>query len=49
MICKYGRLHNENVPGFSPYNGLQWGPNGPKETFSTNYKLVQRALNDSRR
>jgi len=22
------KVFDENIPGFSPYNGLQWGPNG---------------------
>jgi len=36
---------------FSPYNGLQWGPNSSrsKRHFQCKLKTVQRALNDSRR
>jgi len=36
---------------FSPYNGLQWGPNGSRSKLEFQCKLqtVQRALNDSRR
>jgi len=24
------KVFDENIPGFSPYNGLQWGPNGSR-------------------
>jgi len=36
---------------FSPYNGLQWEPNGSrsKRKFQCKLQTVQRALNDSRR
>jgi len=32
------KVFDENIPGFSPYNGLQWEPNGsgPKDSFSAN-------------
>jgi len=39
----------ENIPGFfSPYNGLQWEPNGSRSKRHFQYKLqtVQRALNE---
>jgi len=34
---------DENIPGFSAYNGLQWEPNG-----SRSKRQLQRALNDTR-
>jgi len=24
------KIFDENIPGFSPYNGLQWEPNGSR-------------------
>jgi len=35
---------------FSPYNALQWGPNGSrfKWQFQCKLQTVQRALNDTR-
>jgi len=24
------KVFDENIPVFSPYNGLQWGPNGSR-------------------
>jgi len=24
------KVFDENIPGFSPYNGLQWEPDGPR-------------------
>jgi len=33
------KLFDENIPGFSPYNGLQWEPNGSRSkrpSFSAN-------------
>jgi len=33
---------------FSPYNGLQWGPNGSRSKWEFQMQL-QRALNDTRR
>jgi len=28
------KVFDENIPGFSPYNGLHWEPNGSNERFS---------------
>jgi len=38
------KVFNENIPGFSPYNGLQWEPNGstPNESFSAASKGFKR-------
>jgi len=44
------KVFDENIPGFSPYNALQWEPSGSRSKRHFQYKLqtVQRALNDSR-
>jgi len=44
------KVFDENIPGFSPYKGLQWEPNGSrsKRQFQCKLQTVQRALNDSR-
>jgi len=39
------KVFDENIPGFSPYNGLQWEPNevqGPNESFSAASKCFKR-------
>jgi len=45
------KVFDENIPGFSPYNGLQWEPNGSrfKRQFQCKLQTVERALNDFRR
>jgi len=30
FIRKEIKVFDENIPGFSPYNGLQWEPNGSR-------------------
>jgi len=30
------KVFDENIPGFSPYNGLQWEPNGSRSKCSFN-------------
>jgi len=37
------KVFDENIPGFSPYNALQWEPNGSrfKNSFSANCKLFK--------
>jgi len=47
------KVFDENIPGYiyiSPYNGLQWEPNGSrsKRQFQCKLQPVQRALNDTR-
>jgi len=31
----------ENIPGFSPYNGLQWEPNGSRSKWEFQCKLFK--------
>jgi len=40
------KVFDENIPGFSPFNGLQGEPNGSR--FQCKLQTIQRALNDSR-
>jgi len=28
------KVFDENIPGFSPYNGLQWEPNGSRSKIA---------------
>jgi len=44
FIRKEIKVFDENIPGFSLYNGLYWEPNDPNESFSA----ASKALNDSR-
>jgi len=40
------KVFDENIPGFSPYNGLHWEANGSR--FKWFQFQLQRALNDTR-
>jgi len=41
LVEKKLRFLMKTFQDFSPYNTLQWSPNGPKDTFSTNCKLFE--------
>jgi len=45
------KVFDENIPAFSPNNGLQWEPNGSRSKREIQFKLqtVKRDLNNSRR
>jgi len=34
-------VFDENIPAFSPYNGLQWGPNESFSAASKGFKRLQ--------
>jgi len=36
------KVFDENIPAFSPFNGLHWEPNGPSESFSAASKCFKR-------
>jgi len=41
------KVFDENIPGFSPCNGLQWEPNGSRSKRQFKCRLL-RALNNFR-